>query len=144
MALPPLRAALAFAASVGALFAAAGQVWAADPVQQHNSNAVWFENWQGLSNASLTVAAPNGKITQIFAASGTPVFELSRAEAMDGIYRYELRAATEEQAEIVNKIDQGREGVQRDTVAVPYYASGQFVVERGVIIVPSEVKEENG
>ena len=22
--------------------------FAADPVQQHNSNAVWFENWSGL------------------------------------------------------------------------------------------------
>ena len=61
----------------------AGAAWAVDPVQQHNSNAVWFENWIGLSNASMVVAAPNGKIIEIFAKSGTPVFELPPGEAQD-------------------------------------------------------------
>ncbi|AZV80579.1 hypothetical protein EBB79_21625 (plasmid) [Parasedimentitalea marina] len=30
----------------------------ADPAFQHNSNAVWFENWTGLSNATLIISAP--------------------------------------------------------------------------------------
>jgi hypothetical protein len=115
---------------------------AAEPVQQHNSNAVWFENWIGLSNASLTVAAPNGKITQIFAKTGTPVFELS-GEVQDGIYRYELTAATEEKVEIVNAIDSGREGEQPAEMAKPFYTTGHFVVSRGVIITPEEIEEES-
>lgn len=121
-----------------------GAAWAADPVQQHNSNAVWFENWIGLSNASLVVASPDGQISQIYAPSGTPVFELNSAEAVDGIYRYELRAATEETTRIVNPTDQGRGDAQRDSEAVPFYTTGSFVVERGAIITPKDIKEEEG
>jgi hypothetical protein len=118
--------------------------WAAEPVQQHNSNAVWFENWTGLSNASMTVAAPNGKITSIFAESGTPVYQLSGDDVLDGIYRYELNAATDEQIEIVNPVDNGRGDNQSNTMAKPFYTTGYFVVSRGVIITPEEIEEEDG
>lgn len=130
--------------AVGAflILAGAGQVLAADPVEQHNSNAIWFENWIGLSNATMTILAPNGKITTIYAESGTPVFQLDGAEVMDGVYRYELSAATKERMEIVNPIDNGRGESQSDTLAVPYYMSGAFTVSRGVIITPEDIKEE--
>ncbi|WP_323790061.1 hypothetical protein, partial [Thalassovita sp.] len=36
-----------------------------EPVQQHNSNAVWFENWIGLTNASMKVVDPTGKIEEV-------------------------------------------------------------------------------
>ena len=113
-----------------------------EPVQLHNSNAVWFENWIGLSNATLSVTAPNGETIEVFAASGTPVFQLSGRDIQDGYYRYELRAATEEQKKIVNATNQGRGDAQRDSVAVPYYATGNFLVERGVIVIPEDIKEE--
>lgn len=113
----------------------------ADPVEQHNSNAVWFENWSGLSNAMLVVAAPNGKITEIFAASGTPVYELDRGEVQDGIYRYELKAATDERVEIVNPIDNGR-GETSSSKAKAFYMTGFFTVSRGVIITPEETRED--
>ncbi len=143
--MPKLLSVARFSYMAGALLLMTSTAaFAADPVQQHNSNAVWFENWVGLSNATLTVTAPNGRVSTIEAKSGTPVYELDRAEAQDGIYRYELRAATEKQVEIVNAIDQGRGDAQRDSEAVPFYASGHFVVERGVIITPKEIKEEDG
>lgn len=126
-------------AAVGlAGFAAANTV---DPVAQHNSNAVWFENWIGLSNATMVIAAPNGKVSTVFAQSGTPVFELERGEVLDGVYRYELSAATEETAEIVNPIDNGRDSIASSS-AVPFNLSGSFVVSRGVIISPEDIKEE--
>ncbi|MDU8912171.1 hypothetical protein [Aestuariicoccus sp. MJ-SS9] len=130
-------------AAAAALFAASA-AWAADPAQQHNSNAVWFENWVGLSNATMVVSSPNGKVTQIFAVSGTPVFELDRREAIDGVYRYELSAATEEKAQIINAMDNGRGEAARDTAAKPFYVTGHFVVERGAIVKPKEIKEEDG
>lgn len=117
---------------------------AAEPVQQHNSNAVWFENWIGLSNASMTVSVPNGKIITVFAETGTPVFQLSDTEVLDGVYRYELSAATDEKVEIVNEIDNGRGENQSGSVAMPFYTTGHFVVSRGVIIIPEEIKEEDG
>ncbi|MFC4217465.1 hypothetical protein ACFP4H_06215 [Pseudophaeobacter arcticus] len=112
-----------------------------DPVQQSNSNAVWFENWSGLSNATLVVAAPNGKVTEVFAASGTPVYELNRGEVQDGIYRYELKAATQEMVEIVNPIDNGR-GETPSSKAKAFYMTGFFTVSRGVIIIPEEIRED--
>ena len=118
--------------------------WAADPVEQHNSNALWFENWVGLSNATLTVVAPNGKAEKIFAAHGTPVFELSGYDVADGVYSYELSAATDETREVVNQIDNGRGDAVRNTEAVPFVLSGRFVVSRGVIITPEETTEDQG
>ena len=117
---------------------------AADPMQQHNSNALWFENWTGLSNATLTVVAPNGKRTEIFAQTGTPVFQLSGRDVLDGIYRYELSAATSEKETIVNPIDNGRGEAQSDSQAKAYFNNGSFVVSRGVIIKPEDIKESDG
>lgn len=118
-------------------------VVAAEPVEQHNSNAFWFENWRDLSNATLIIAAPDGQVREIFAASGTPVFQLAGERVVDGVYRYELSAATSEQATILNPVDNGRGESQRDTRAKPFYAAGHFTVSRGVIITPEEISEDN-
>lgn len=112
------------------------------PVQQNNSNAVWFENWTGLRQATMAVATPSGEMISIYAASGTPVFELRGNEVMDGIYRYELSAATDEEVKIVNKTNDGRGDASRDTAAKPFYLSGVFVVQRGVIVQLEEIIEE--
>lgn len=112
------------------------------PVQQHNSNALWFENWTGLSNAQMTINHPDGTIEQIDAKSGTPVFKLTSSKAIDGVYHYEVRAATEQTEKIKNPIDNGRGKAQRDDRAVPFYISGRFIVSRGVIVTPEDIKEE--
>jgi hypothetical protein len=116
---------------------------AASPVEQHNSNALWFENWSGLRNATLVVSAPNGTLTTIEAATGTPVFQLSGAEIADGIYRFELSAATDEQVKILNPQNNGRGTAQPDSMAKPFYLNGNFTVSRGVIITPEDVTEDN-
>lgn len=116
---------------------------AVSPVEQHNSNAIWFENWTGLRNATLVVAAPDGTLTTIEAAAGTPVFQLSGAEVLDGIYRFELRAATDEQIKIVNPQNNGRGEAQSDSKAKPFHLNGNFTVSRGVIITPEEITEDN-
>lgn len=113
-----------------------------EPVQQHNSNAVWFENWIGLSNAQMTVRLPNGKIETVSATSGTPVYRLSGDKVMDGVYRYEITAASDEVIEIVNPIDNGRGENAKKQQNKPFYMSGQFLVSRNVIITPADIKEE--
>jgi hypothetical protein len=120
----------------------AGMAHAADPVQQHNSTALWFMNWIGLNNATLVVVAPNGEMTRVFAATGTPVYEMDRAKAMDGVYRYELSAATETRVAIVNPQNNGRGDNASDTAAEPFYLTGQFVVSRGVITTPDTMTED--
>ena len=119
------------------------QPLSADPIQQHNSNTVSFGNWIGLSNATLVVAAPNGKISQIYAESGTPVFKLNKAEAIDGVYRYELRAAVDEKPAVRILSNGSVSNAQSDSTGVPYYGTGHFVVEGGMIITPREIEEED-
>ncbi|MBV7394479.1 hypothetical protein [Mameliella sediminis] len=121
-----------------------GMAQAADPVAQHNSTAFWFVNWFGLNNATLDVVSPDGEITTVFAASGTPVYELDRAKAMDGVYRYELSAATENKVKIANPQNNGRGDLASDMAPEAFYLSGQFVVSRGVITTPDDISEEDG
>lgn len=139
-----IRKGLARAALVACLGTAASAATAADPVEQNNSSAVWFENWIGLRNATLNVVTPTGEIRRIFAASGTPVFELDRSGDPDGVYRYELSAATEEKVMIVNPQNNGRGENASDTAAESFYLSGQFVVSRGIITRPDDVTEDEG
>ena len=113
-----------------------------EPVQQHNSDAVWFENWIGLSNATMRIIAPDGRVETIFAETGTPVYRLSRGRVVDGVYRFELRAATDEEVRIVNPVDTGRGDAARDTMRKPFILTGSFVVSRNVIITPEEIREE--
>lgn len=117
--------------------------FAAEPVQQYNSNALWFENWIDLSNATLKVVAPDGTITDVYTATGTPVFQLNGAEVLDGVYRYELSAASTEREKIVNKINNGRGDAAQDDAAKPVYLNGAFTVSRGVIITPEEISEDS-
>ena len=127
-----------------AVLAFSGPALASDPVEQHNSSAFWFVNWIGLTNATLDVVSPNGAIQTAFAAPGTPVFELDRANAVDGVYRYELSAATEKKIKVVNRQKDGRGDQSSDQVAESFYLSGQFIVSRGVIIIPEDVVEQDG
>lgn len=134
---------LIFAALLPVSLGLASVAMAANPVKQHNSNAVWFENWTGLSNATLVVSAPDGTVTTVAAPSGTPVFQLSGSEVADGIYRFELTAASEERVKIVNPQNNGRGDAQSDTKAKSFLMNGSFTVSRGVIITPEEVSEDD-
>lgn len=125
---------------MGMMFAAVGS--AAEPVQQHNTNALWFENWGDMTNAMLKVSAPNGQMTSVETSSGTPVFQLTGPGIVDGMYSYELSAATSEKTEIVNQIDNGRGDNASTTEAVPFYMTGAFQVSRGVIVTPESVTED--
>lgn len=113
------------------------------PVQQHNSNAIWFENWFGLYNATLTVVAPNGAMTSLFSEKGTPVYELQtkEKELPDGVYRYQLTAASEEMMKVVNPINNGRDKDPQEAKPVPFLLNGYFFVDRGVIITPKDIDE---
>lgn len=111
--------------------------------QQHNSSAFWFENWGQMTNATLKIVSPNGAMTEIQAAAGTPVFQLDASQVMDGIYRFELTAAKPEKVKIVNQQNNGRGDVASDEMNESFYLSGQFVVDRGVIMTPEETTEDS-
>lgn len=111
--------------------------------QQNNSNAVWFENWGQMFNATMTITAPDGRQTRIEAPSGTPVFQLDPTDVVDGIYRYEVTAAKQEKVKIINPENNGRGENARDEVNESFSLSGHFTVSRGVIVIPEEVTEDS-
>jgi len=135
---PIMIASLALALVLGGM----APVAAAEPVPQHNTNAFWFENWGDLSNAELRIRMPNGEITNVQAGAGTPVFQLSGQGILDGVYTYELTAATSEKAEVVNQIDNGRGSDASGSAFKPFYKTGSFQVSRGVIVTPETLNED--
>ncbi len=133
-----------FALSVAFCAAVSGGLaFASEPVKQHNSNALWFENWGDMTNATLKVLSPDGKMVELYQPAGTPVYQLPGRDVVDGVYQFELSAATSEREKIVNVIDNGRGDAASDSVAKSYHNSGQFVVSRGVIVVPEDIKEDD-
>lgn len=140
--MPILNRCFLLAALAPVLLAVSGFASTAAPIKQHNSNAVWFENWTGLSNATLMVVSPDGTITTVESPNGTPVFQLTGSAVLDGVYRFELRAATDEQIKIINPTNNGRGEAQLDSHAKPFLLNGSFVVSRGVIITPEDVSED--
>lgn len=131
---------LAFLASFTFLGSAA---LAAEPVERTNTSALWFESWGRLSNATLKVGAPDGTQIDVFAASGTPTFHLRDLTPItDGVYRYELTAATDEMLPIKNQLDSGRGKAQKKEVAKSFQMGGFFIVTRGVITKKEDLAEE--
>lgn len=102
-----------------------------DPVQQHNSSALWFENRVGLSSAKMTISGPNGTLFDAIAPTSTPVFELDRAKSQDRLSRHDLNTATEGNVEIVTSIDTGREALSTSQVQ-PFHLNRAFVPPLGV------------
>ena len=118
-------------------------VFANEPVERTNTTTLWFESWGSLSNATLVVSGPDGSITDLAAAKGTPTFHLrDAAPVVDGVYRYELTAATTEKIKLRNQIDNGRGEAQKDEIAKPFQMGGFFIVSRGVITKKEDIVEE--
>ena len=117
--------------------------FAAEPVERTNTTALWFESWGRLSNATLKVGSPDGSQVDVFAASGTPTFHLRDITPIsDGVYRYELTAATDEMIPIKNQLDSGRGKAQKKEIAKSFQMGGFFIVTRGVITKKEDLVEE--
>lgn len=117
--------------------------FANEPVERTNTTTLWFEAWGTLSNATLVVSGPDGYITDITAQKGTPTFHLrDAAPVIDGVYHYELTAATDEKIKLRNQPNNGRGEAQKDEIAKPFQMGGFFIVTRGVITKKEDIVEE--
>jgi hypothetical protein len=77
----------------------------------------------------------------VLAESGTPVFRLTGNPIVDGVYRYEISAASDEMTQILQPVDNGRGENAKTERNKPFYMTGQFVVSRNVIITPEDIQE---
>ena len=120
-----------FAACAALVLSATAAI--SEPVEQTNATALWFENWGDLKNGSLTVTAADGQVHKVEAANGTPVFRLQGRGLADGVYSYELSAATSEMIKVVNQTNNGRGAAAKSEVNKPYMMNGSIVISRGTI-----------
>ena len=94
------------------------------------------------SNATLTISGPDGFFARSFSKTGSPAVDLIKAKAKaDGIYTYEITAASGETVTIRNPQNNGRGGADRGTMKRGVSASGTFVVKGGLIVDTSKDKE---
>ncbi len=84
----------------------------------------------------MRVATPDGDIVDVYAERGSPVFQLRGRSIADGVYRYELRAATQEKVKNRNYDKNSTMGDDQEFYAKQLYITGSFMVKRGVIVAP--------
>jgi hypothetical protein len=101
----------------------------------------------GYSNATLSVAGPDGRVLTKSVKSGVSAIDIGGANAMgDGVYNYQVTAATPDKKSVKVTENNGRD-VKLDmqgevTVPVAEQASGTFVVKGGRIVDTSNIKED--
>ena len=94
------------------------------------------------SRATLTITGPDGFVFRTFSKTGNPTVDLIKAKAnVDGLYTYEITAASSETVTIRNPLNNGRGGADRTTMKRGVSASGSFVVKGGLIVDMSNEKE---
>ncbi|MEX0343968.1 MAG: hypothetical protein AB3N20_03530 [Rhizobiaceae bacterium] len=92
-----------------------------------------------LSNATLTIGGPNGYYAATSSERGSLSIDLIKTGGTaDGVYTYEVKAATSETIKILNPVDNGERGARRGgldagTSYVPAYTFGSFRASGGII-----------
>ena len=136
------------AAGVAALLAyapvAAGAGDDLDAFRTLAGSQVSFSLGGGYSNATLSVAGPVGFLARNFSKSGNPSIDLIRSKAKaDGLYTYEITAASPDTVAVVNDEDNGRGTAEKSIVQRGVSASGTFMVKNGLIVELSSARERD-
>jgi len=107
-----------------------------------SGSEVSFSLGGAYSNATLTITGPDGFIIRKFSKTGNPAVDLIKAKAKaDGLYTYEITAASSETVTVPNPQNNGRGGVDRATMKRGVSATGTFVVKGGLVVDMSKEKE---
>jgi hypothetical protein len=135
-------------ALAGLLAAAVPSICPADDIvtaDRFSGTEVSFAIKDSLSNVTLTIAGPEDFAATAFAPSGVPSIDLARVGPMaDGLYHYQLTAATQEKVRSVAKLDNGRDDRGRIESRKGVVSSGTFWVKDGVIVKPSPKAQPRG
>jgi hypothetical protein len=97
-----------------------------------------------LSNTTLSVAGPDDFHASAFSKSGAVAIDLGKFGPLeDGVYNYQVTAATDQPAKARTPLDNGRssaaEAARRNGVAM----SGTFTVKGGQIVEPAASAKES-
>ncbi len=115
-------------------------------VEKFSASSLGFE-MQGASsamrNVTLTVTGPNGYNASAFSSKGVPAIDLSSfGKLRNGMYRYQITAASEETVEMEPGLDNGRGDDDSNAMFKSVAMSGVFHVNGGAIAAKSNKKEK--
>jgi hypothetical protein len=131
--------AAAIGLAAGLAFALPGAVRASDIAadKRFTDTSVGFDLKGTYSNVTLTISGPRDFHASAFARAGAPVIDLRRyGELEDGLYTYQLTAATAERARTRTRLDDGRAASAPIEPLQSAALSGTFRVQNGAIVKP--------
>ncbi len=97
------------------------------------------------SHTTLTIAGPGGFFAKDYSKSGSTSIDLLKKKATaDGVYTYEITAASSETVTIRDPQNNGRGRADRATRKRGVSATGTFVVKGGLIVEMSDEIEPEG
>lgn len=135
------KLALAAAVAVGLADIASAQNMKV--TQRSSGNVLGFDVQGPYKNVTLSIAGPKGFTARASAEKGNPSLNLGKG-LPDGVYTYQLTAATDKPADIIpSGLDDGRgEHATRTVPLEGVSMSGTFVVRNGSIVSPQELAGE--
>jgi hypothetical protein len=112
---------------------------------QVSAAGVTFQLHGAYSKLTLSIAGPNGFYASGFGESRAPAIDLQRLGPLeDGVYTWQLTAATNEKIKLRTPIADGRGGAPRTELRKGVAASGTFLIKGGTIVKPGPAQERKG
>ena len=136
--------------SVALLMGASGVMAVSDAATAQSMNAVkrfsdatvGFSMKGSYSNYSLTVTGPNGFNATVMSKKSAPALNLRKLGIIDdGIYRYNLTAASSKAMSVRTPENSGRGGDKKTAMMAGVSDSGSFVVKGGKIVQEADISE---
>lgn len=102
--------------------------------EQLQGTRVDFSSKKSMTNATLSVAGPNGFHASVFSKKGIPSLDIQDFGSLDdGVYNYEIKAAGHEIIKIRDSLNNGRGDNASTFVNKSLSQSGHFRVLNGQI-----------
>ena len=118
---------------------AAGASLADDMVasKKVGDKSVAFMLKRPLSNSTLSVSGPDDFHARVYSKSGEVAIDLGKFGALeDGVYHYDITAATDQPAKVRTPLDNGRDAKANVAPRLGVAMSGTFTVKDGKIVEP--------
>ncbi len=113
--------------------------------EQFEGTRVSFKPGARYSNATLIITGPADYQAEVFNRSTLPSLDLRKyGKVVDGYFRYQLTAATDQKVEILNPgLNNGRDDIPGAKM-LGANLSGVFCVKDGVIVKVEDIPEGKG
>lgn len=110
--------------------------------EKFSGSQINFVMKNDVHNITFTVGGSDGFYQQIFLENGTPTLDLSQLkEIKDGVYHYQINAASNEMVKNQSKSDDGRGEKTRKLINKGLQQSGHFRVVKGKIAEYKKIAE---